>query len=81
MMDKQTILSRINAEDVKMHKLTFLMTIALGILIVIAGLQAFQLRTVSQAIKNGSVVASPQAQQGVDSLLGNLRGQVGGCGG
>jgi len=80
MMDKQTILSRINTEDVKMHNLTFLMTIALGVLIVIVGLQAFQLRTLTQTIKSGSI-AAPQAQSGANSLFGNLQSTVGGCGG
>jgi len=80
-MDEQIISSTIQTEKIKEPSAQLLMAGLLAVLVIIVGLQAFQLRTLSQVIKNGSVVASPQAQQGASSLFGNLGAQVGGCGG
>jgi len=80
-MDEQIISSTIQTEKIKEPSAQPLLTGLLAVLVIIVGLQAFQLRSLSQAIKNGSVVASPQAQRGASSLFGNLGAQVGGCGG
>ena len=80
-MDEQIISSTIQTEKIKEPSAQLLMAGLLAVLVIIVGLQAFQLRTLSQVIKNGSVIASPQAQQGASSLFGNLGAQVGGCGG
>jgi len=80
-MDEQIISPTIQTEKIEKPSAQLLMTGLLAVLVIIVGLQAFQLRTVSQAIKNGSAVVSPQSQQGANSLFGNLKSTVGGCGG
>ena len=80
-MNEQTISPTIQTEKIKEPSTQSLMTGLIAVLVIVVGLQAFQLKSLSQAIKNGSAVASPQAQQGASSLFGNLGAQIGGCGG
>ena len=79
-MNEQTISPTIQTEKIKELSTQPLMTGLIAVLVIVVGLQAFQLRTLSQVIKNGSV-ATPQAEQGTSSLFGNLKSTVGGCGG
>lgn len=51
-----------------------LLLVLVGVLVVMAGLQAFQLTVLAQALSNG-VVAPAQS-----SVLSQLPTQVGGCG-
>ncbi len=53
--------------------------VLLGILVLMAGIQAFQLATLSQAVSSGTLAATSGAQSGVLSQLAQAS-QVGGCG-
>lgn len=81
MIAKQDVLEMLQQHDAKnlsANKLPYFLTGLLGILVLIVGLQAVQLRSLTQAIESGAVVARAQ---GASSVLNNLKSQVGGCGG
>lgn len=80
-MDEQTNAQTIQTSEVKMSKPGILMISLIAILVVIAGLQAFQIRSLTQVIHKGSPVVSAASSQGVSSLFQNLKSTVGGCGG
>lgn len=80
-MDEQTNTQTIQTSEVKMSKPQVLVASLLGILVVIVGLQAFQIRSLTQAVQKGSLAAPVASQQGASSLFQNLKSTVGGCGG
>ncbi len=51
--------------------------VLIGVLVLMAGIQAFQLNTLSQAVSSGSISTSGSTQH---SALSQLPSQVGGCG-
>ena len=51
--------------------------VLIGVFVLMAGIQAFQLNTLSQAVSSGSISTSGSTQQ---SALSQLPSQVGGCG-
>lgn len=81
MMGKKDILDMLEPHDTRnstSNKLPYFLTGLLGILVLIVGLQAVQLRSLTQAIESGAVVTRAQ---GGSSVLDSLKSQVGGCGG
>lgn len=54
-----------------------LLIVLIGVLVLMAGIQAFQLNTLSQIVSSGSISTSGSTQQ---SALSQLPSQVGGCG-
>ena len=59
----------------KMNTNTLLIML-MGVLVVMAALQAFQLVTLAQAVSSGAVTTG----SGTGGVLSNLPSQVGGCG-
>jgi len=61
-----------------------LIAIVLGVLVVIAGVQAFQMASLKNRVSSGGSVAAPVAAGGsgqaqLPSSIDNLPGMVGGC--
>ncbi|HLC59691.1 MAG TPA: hypothetical protein VJH34_04155 [archaeon] len=67
----------------KINASTLLMVL-LGIMVVMSGIQAIQLTSISSAIYGGAVAASPKASTSTQTTSGitglNVQSQVGGCG-
>lgn len=80
-MARQDVLEMLEQHDARnssSNKLPYFATGLLAILVLIVGLQAVQLRSLTQAIEGGAVVTRAQ---GGSSVLDSLKSQVGGCGG
>lgn len=81
MIGKKDVVEMVQLHDTgssSANKLPYFLTILLGMLVLIVGLQAVQLRSLTQAIESGAVVTQ---SQGGGSVLDSLKSQVGGCGG
>lgn len=57
-----------------------LLIVLLGVLVVMAGVQAMQLVTISSAIYSGAIASSHTGAQLSSSSGLNVQSQVGGCG-